>query len=392
MNFLILGDGPDEQAWALALADHPEHPLAVACPGLKGWPEIPAATDLDQALATAGLDAAIVGGEPDLRAEGLRRAAAVGLLIIALHPPGPNADPYYQIALSRQETGAIVVPDLPARLHPGVVAFCQSLAEPTTGVLKYERTVGPGEGDLLGEVFPGVVDLVRAVLGEIASVTALADPPGEGATSRLVVQLRAAGGLGAEVRLETGPPESARLTLTAPDGSLCLEHDPAFLGPSRLIRRSALGDESVQDLGPWDPHGAILDVLEQDRAGQDAHPDLLDATRAMELAEAVARSLHRGRTIDLHYEEISEAGNFKSLMTSTGCGLLLASLTILPLALAGPALGLPWTIYVAYIIPPLLVLFTVLQLLRIGIKPPAAGPAPESRPVSGRDPDLGART
>ena len=94
------------------------------------------------------------------------------------------------------------------------------------------------------------------------------------------------------------------------------------------------------------------------------HPDLNDGIRAMELSEAVVRSLRRGRTIDMHYESISEESTFKSIMTSTGCMILLGSLLVLPLALAGPALGVNGTIYIAYLIPPVLVLFAVLQVLR----------------------------
>jgi len=55
-------------------------------------------------------------------------------------------------------------------------------------------------------------------------------------------------------------------------------------------------------------------------------------------------------------------------MTSTGCMILMAALLLLPLALAGPALGINWTIYLAYLIPPVLVLFVVFQVLRIGIR------------------------
>jgi hypothetical protein len=98
------------------------------------------------------------------------------------------------------------------------------------------------------------------------------------------------------------------------------------------------------------------------------HPDLTDGTRAMEVAEGVARSLRRGRTVELHYEEISEAGTFKSVMTSLGCLILLAVLVVLPVALAGPALGLRWTIDLAYLIPPLLLLFLLLQLLRFAAR------------------------
>ena len=84
------------------------------------------------------------------------------------------------------------------------------------------------------------------------------------------------------------------------------------------------------ELGPWDSHAAILRSLQAAIASRgqatssEPGPTLLDGTRAMELSEAVVRSLRRGRTIDLHYEAISEEASFKSIMTSTGCVLLLA--------------------------------------------------------------------
>src|SRR4051812_17287122 len=98
MNFLIVGDGPNEWAWAQALAAHEGHRLVAACPGFKAMPELPGGNDLDGALAIAGVEAVIVGGPADeYRAEALRRAAGTGMPVICLHPPGPNADPYYQV-------------------------------------------------------------------------------------------------------------------------------------------------------------------------------------------------------------------------------------------------------------------------------------------------------
>jgi myo-inositol 2-dehydrogenase/D-chiro-inositol 1-dehydrogenase len=55
-------------------------------------------------------------------------------------------------------------------------------------------------------------------------------------------------------------------------------------------------------------------------------------------------------------------------MTSFGCVLLLIALVALPLALIGPPLGLPGTIYIAYLIPPVLILFIVLQLLGVAAR------------------------
>src|SRR5687767_1917983 len=123
MNFLILGSGAEERAWAGRIVDDAEHRLWVVFPGFEEWVDVARASDLDDALATAGVEAVVIGGEPEFRAEALRRVAAVGLPAICLHPPGPDSEAYYQVALSHAETGAVLVPDLPLRLHPGVEAL-----------------------------------------------------------------------------------------------------------------------------------------------------------------------------------------------------------------------------------------------------------------------------
>ena len=136
MNFLILGDGPEELAWARAIAASAAHRLFAAFPGFTGFSELPPARDLDDALAMAGVEAAVVGGEPDFRAEALRRVAAVGLPAICLHPPGPDSEAYYQVAMSRAETGAVLVPDLAVRLHPGVSAIRLAIESEDLGAFR----------------------------------------------------------------------------------------------------------------------------------------------------------------------------------------------------------------------------------------------------------------
>ena len=371
MNFLILGDGPEELTWAHAIAQSGTHRLISAYPGFSGFESVARPLDLDDALAGAQVEAAIVGGVPEIRAEALRRVAAAGLPAICLHPPGPDSEAYYQVAMSRSETGAVLIPDLPARLHPGVALVRQAIWGDEIGAfrgLRIEMGVDPTEGDLTRHAFARVVDVVRSLLGEIEAVTATGDPPGDAPDQSLVVQLRAARSRRAEVRITAGPIEPLRIFLTGETCSLTLTlpDDES----ATLVRRASDGGETARDLPPWDPYAAILGVLESAIAGQTAHPDLTDGTRAMELSEAVARSLRRGRTVDLYYEEISEIGTFKSVMTSIGCALLLAILIVLPIALAGPAIGIRWTIYIAYLIPPVLVVFIFMQLLRFAVRNP----------------------
>lgn len=401
MKFLILGNGPEELAWAKTLAESHQHQLWAAFPGFKEFPYLkgeaslnstPPPTDVEEfagqttpvrdfesALATEGVEAAIVGGPPEFRAEALRRAAAAGWSVICLHPPGEDSEAYYQVALSRLETGAVIVPDLPLRLHPGVATIQRARQSGELGPFRGLKLEVPATGDLVRHDFARAVDVIRALIGELDAVTATGDPPGQHPTESLVVHLRGPQSQRAEVRIESASPTpSARLTLAGASGSVALEFDLAFHGPARLVRRTANGDESVTRLDPWDPRSAILNTLTESVAKREAHPDLQDGTRAMELAEATVRSLRRGRTIDLHYEEISEEGTFKSVMTSFGCVVLIGILLLLPVALIGPAIGVPQTIYLAYAIPPLLLGFMVLQFLKLGIRKPTPESAPSS--------------
>ena len=69
MNFLILGAGAEESAWADYLAEHAEHRICAAFPGVGDRPDIARPLDLDDALARADVEAVLVGGDPEFRAE-----------------------------------------------------------------------------------------------------------------------------------------------------------------------------------------------------------------------------------------------------------------------------------------------------------------------------------
>jgi myo-inositol 2-dehydrogenase/D-chiro-inositol 1-dehydrogenase len=378
MQFLIIGDGSEERAWARAIARDPEHRLLAAYPGWDEFPDAARPADLDAALALAELEAVVVGGSIASRGESLRRAAAAGFSIICLHPPGDDSEAYYQVALSGAETGAIVIPGLPGRLHPALAALWRALDDPSLGGfrgMRVEHRAEPAAGDLARHVLPRLIDPVRALIGEIEAVTATGDPPGPEPKLSLIVQLRGPAARRAEVRIERGGPAPGRFVVSGAAGSLTLEHAPDWEGPARLISRSASGPETVTALEPWDGRAALLAVLAGAVAarGRALHPNLLDGTRAMELSEATVRSLKRGRTVELNYEEISEASTFKGVMTSVGCMVFLAMLIVLPLALIGPPLGFPGTIYLAYAIPPVLILFIGLQLLRFVVRSPRRG-------------------
>ena len=377
MNFLILGSGPEERAWASTIVRSTEHHLIMVFPGFADADVTipPSAQDLDDALATPGVEAAVVGGDPAFRAEALRRIAAEGLPAICLHPPGDDSEAYYQVTMSRDETGAVLVPDLSERLHPGVIALREAIDNSALGEfrsLKYEATIDPGDGDLVRFAFARAVDVVRFLLGEIEAVNATGDPLGDKPEVDLVVQFRGTKSRRAEVRLTSGLRGQKRFIFNGSAGIATLELPLNQNDYARFVIRPLDASETLRAFAPHDEKAAILNVLSESIAGRSVHPDLTDGTRAMEISEAVARSLRRGRTVELHYEEISEDGTFKSVMTSLGCLVLVSILFVLPLALAGPALGIGWTIYLAYLIPPILVGFILMQLFRLVTRGPAA--------------------
>src|SRR5262249_22520011 len=152
-----------------------------------------------------------------------------------------DSEAYYQVSLSREETGAVIVPDLPLRLHPGVAALRQAWSQGALGSfrgLRLDWPVATAGTNLAREAVPRAVDVLRALLGEIEALTATGDPPGANPDVELIVQLRAVESRRAELRTWSGCAEPARLTLLGAEQSLILEFDPSLQRSARLIRRT----------------------------------------------------------------------------------------------------------------------------------------------------------
>ena len=89
-----------------------------------------------------------------------------------------------------------------------------------------------------------------------------------------------------------------------------------------------------------------------------------DAIRALELDDAVRRSVERRRAVSLDFQEATEEASFKGTMTLVGCGLLWLSLLLLILSVWMPQLG--------WLILPFIGVFMMLQVLR-WVVPKTAG-------------------
>jgi myo-inositol 2-dehydrogenase/D-chiro-inositol 1-dehydrogenase len=376
MKIVILGDDPKTIGLTRRLVEDGIHMVQTSCPPLPG---VPGTTDLEEALAVREIDAAIVGGSLEDRGEILRRAAGQGWTCLCVHPPGPNTDPYYQVALSNHEFRAVVVPLLPWRFHP-MIAEIRRLTGPEGEAgpiesIEMELRVPSSSGSLVLDPFSIWVDVVRVLIGEIENIAAMGMPSGTAPTERLTVQLRASRERRAEITIRAdSAASSAQLTVTARDLSIRWASDGGANGSGVLSVRTRKPEadsvnERTIDLPAWDAEAVMIERWAAAAERQSpALPGLLDGTRCMEVAEGAMRSLKRGRALDLHYEEVSEENNFKTIMTSVGCMMIIGILLGLPLILAGPALGLPFTLYLGYLIPLSLAGFAALQALRFVIR------------------------
>lgn len=377
MRLAVLGADAAMLSVARAAAQHGGHTVESAVEvGTAAnylqqlWPRIQLPDDWESLLSPGAVDAVLVarGVNEELRVEQLRKLIQAGVPLLVSHPVFESMLLYYELDMIRRESGCRLLPYLPARWHPATERLLQLINEPAEGIgkleqLAIERQLADRERSAVISQFAVDIDLARALAGELTHLSALAPGAEDVRYGNLGVQL--SGPRDVAVRWTVRPADTgsgARLTLLGSAGRAELSM-PAEGEWSLDIWQ---GDRKTsQRFAAWDPAAEALARCERLAAGEDLVPSWVDACRSVELAETIARSLKRGRTIELHYEDYSEQGTFKGMMTSLGCGLLVAALFIMFLAALGGRLGLPFTRHWVTLLLLLLGSFLALQAFRL---------------------------
>ena len=381
MKFALLGIDADALELARSIAVSGEHVLSSACAVEGGEdrlraiaPRVQFVEFWESLLASDTADAVIVsrGPDADLRAEQLRKLVQAGVPLILMHPVDDSMLVCYELDMIRRETGCVMLPYIPYRWHEGVRRLASIVADGAespigaTEQIIMERSLADRDRQQVVRQFARDVELLRALAGELTSVSALA-PGGkeEAVYANLGVQLT--GTRGVLARWSVNPADhgpGATIVVRGGKGKATLTLPEA--GEATTLEIVAAGQTSHEAFPAWDPAAVALTAFKDAIAGQPAAPTWSDACRDVELSEAIARSLAKGRTIELHDEEHSEHGTFKGTMTSVGCGLLLASLVLLLVAAALASMtGLPFFGYAPYLILGVLGIFLVLQSLKL---------------------------
>jgi hypothetical protein len=357
----------------------------------ESWEELLLGSAADAVVVGRGGKEAAVQQPIDFaerRADQLRKLvqAAVPMIIVC---PACEAIVGFEIEMIRRDTGAVIVPYVPGADHPAI--------------LRLEEVVSGGDDSPLGKVEQIALEreqanrnreavlvqlardatILRRLIGTIQTVTASGplasvgrDPLGpkpKELPSLANLAVHFAGEEGLTARWSMAPAigsDQARLTIIG-------QSDKAVLTmPANAAWTLHRGGDGLaaESLGPLHVPAELFTRLTHAMT-QQRHDDSawLAACRDQEAAEAVDRSLSRGRTIELFNEEHTEEESFKGVMAMGGCLLLVMALGVLFIAVMVEGLRLPmrswplWRLWPFYLLVPIAA-FLLLQLLQLVVK------------------------
>jgi hypothetical protein len=357
------------------------------------WESLVLRTHCDAVIVArgrAGLASATGIADDERRADQLRKLAqaATPMLVVC---PACEAIVGFEIEMIRRDSRGIIVPFVPGQWRPelGKLAGWLDQAE-RSPIGRIEQVLL--ERELTDRNRPAVLAqfardaaLLRRLVGTIRSVTASGPPPKVGRDplgpkpKQLPLLANLSVSVGGErdvaVRWSIGPPagavdagrlvvigERGRATLHMPRGG------PWSLGVGDDVATNGHGGPAYSD------ESSALAELAKAIDGRPADDGAwLNACRDQEAAEAIDRSLARGRTIELFGEEHTEEDAFKGIMAMGGCLLLVGALGMLLIATVVEGLRLPmrdwavWRYWPIYLLAPIAV-FLMLQLLQLVVR------------------------
>jgi hypothetical protein len=241
----------------------------------------------------------------------------------------------------RRETGGILRHYNPLAGHPlwldvaGWVRGARPEIGRTVQVTCTRRVAGGARDDVLRSLARDV-EILAAVAGDIRQVSAIG--PGDASSSFASLQVQMTSSSAATLRWSVAPTSqtdaSMELTLVGEHGTLTFSSE---LNASQMPENAPVptgdGRQHIVFSLRSAPMTAIREletaVLETDAVRRSAYSTWQTATRAMEIVDAVELSLERGRTIEVHQQQLTEQTAFRGTMAAFGCGLLLLGTAVM---------------------------------------------------------------
>jgi predicted dehydrogenase len=386
-------------------------PFAPAMRDCRSWEDL---------LTDADVDAVIVTGAPDEGQKAVRQLLQAGKAVLVSPELVQPAAFFYEMALIEAEDPGRLFPLLGLRGHPLIVKLRELISRDGLGRLRHaqlDRKIavsGPESDPLLSDADLARAllydaDVLRCLCGDYDQVTASRSGNADRGYSLVTIALAGSSVPQAVWTGSTiGSKSEWRLTLAGDEGTAILEGDPdrAELQLTLSLRgQTVTTEQNSTDPGPWLLKTFAESILQRgrfispdDSNRETADPPVLvnrnvppapsirrtetrgtsslwgELARAIELVDAVERSVRRRRTIDVYFDTPSERGIFKTQMTAVGCSLLVLTLgaVVVYLGLAA-AIVLPpllKNVLVGLIFTPLGI-FLILQFLVFVARPAA---------------------
>lgn len=323
------------------------------------------------------------------RADQLRKLvqAAVPLVVVC---PACEAIIGFEIEMIRSDTKAVIVPYVPGffrsavRELEAIVTLREKSPCGEIEQIAFTREQTDRSREAVLRQLARDVAIIRRLIGAIQSVSASGPPAAIGrdpmgpkvkelpSLANLTVHFTGDEGLTARwsIAPSTGI-EQARLSIVGGNGQAILtmpasEEWTLDIRSAEGSTETAFADDECEHIFGELKHSAGQEKLYDDSAW-------LTVCRDQEAAEAVDRSLLRGRTIELFNESHTEEQSFKGVMAMGGCLVLLAALGVLFIIVLVESLQLPirsllvWRLWPVYLLVPI-VIFLLMQFLQLAVK------------------------
>jgi hypothetical protein len=385
--------GGHELVAAYDVGQHAGDILAIAPQAVldDDWESLVLGTRADGVIvARAGAGTAEATGiaDEERRADQLRKLAQAAVPLLVVHP-ACEAIVGFEIEMIRRESGGVIVPFVPAARNEAIrelVDLASWGANSPIGPVEQivlERSLADRSRPSVLTAFARDAAILRQLIGTIRSITASGPAPATG-RDPLGPKPKEPPPL-ANLSVHVGGDEvrAARWSVVPSHGG---QHASlTLIGPSgtAVLRIQAEGEWQLQVAGSEEktlafaPEPGFEEALW--RLSHSLEPEFrddeawLNACRDQEAAEAIDRSLARGRTIELLNEEHTEEESFKGVMAVGGCLLLVGALGVVFVATIVEGLRLPlrdwavWRFWPVYLLVPIAV-FLLLQLLQLVVK------------------------
>ncbi len=380
MNFAIIGIDEDAAALAEGAVEAGHQIVWLDSAGTQASRIAPLApqarrgedwqTLLDGSLAEAIIVGSAPEQEQELRQDQLRRLAQAAVPLLVVHPVVDSLLFYLEIDMIAREAGGLLQHYFPGVRHPALETMAGLLNDAdapeglgTAEQILCERYLSCRDPQPVTRAFARDIDLLEPLAGPFNEITALGGSRGSTDYTNLAVQL--AGSARVPVRWSVHSvqgSELGKITLIGQRGSVELSM-PADPEAWRLVPRlGEAGEEEEVVFDEHQPARSAIAAFAESLGGGAAGSTWRRATRAMELADSIELSLRKGRTIEVHFQVLSEQTAFRGTMAMFGCGLLLVLPLLVVLAgILGDVFGVPLLEYWYVPVLALMVLFLVFQ-------------------------------